>query len=231
MKIFLHCCCFFFLLLQSSGVAAQDFNLKLRSKLEFPGEITRGVWGYVKDGREYALLSGRRGMIVADVTNPDSPLVITKIPDTLSTLQEIRTFSHYAYAATYYGLLIVDLNGLPDTNLSYKFYIGDGPIQDQMKYIHTLHIDEKKGFLYANGVDNIAPVVILDLNADPFNPTYAGVVTGVGMHDCYVENDTLYGGSFSVVSVIDVSDKSNPVLLYPAESGLRKTTIVRQCES
>lgn len=216
MKIFLHCCCFFFLLLQSSGVAAQDFNLKLRSKLEFPGELTRGVWGYVKDGREYALLSGTRGMIVADVTNPDSPLVITKIPDTLSTLQEIRTFSHYAYAATYYGLLIVDLNGLPDTNLSYKFYIGDGPIQDQMKYIHTLHIDEKKGFLYANGVDNIAPVVILDLNADPFNPTYAGVVTGVGMHDCYVENDTLYGGSFSVVSVIDVSDKSNPVLLGTA---------------
>ena len=216
MKNFLQLRCCFFLLLISCVVSAQDFNLELRSKIVFPDEITRGIWGYAKDGREYALVSADRGMIIADVTNPDTPVVIVQIPDSSIGLQEIRTFDHYAYAATsQHGLLIVDLSGLPDSNLDFHFYKGDGTIQDQIKSIHTLHIDVQKGYLYANTLA-IHPIEILDLNPDPYNPVYAGNFSGLTTHDCYADNDTVYGAHLGVLSMIDVSDKSNPVLLGTA---------------
>ena len=73
----------------------------------------------------------------------------------------------------------------------------------------------QKGYLYANTLA-IHPIEILDLNPDPYNPVYAGNFSGLTTHDCYADNDTVYGAHLGVLSMIDVSDKSNPVLLGTA---------------
>jgi hypothetical protein len=62
---------------------------------------------------------------------------------------------------------------------------------------------------------------ILNLNNDPYNPTYAGKYDQLGyVHDGYVDNDTLYAShiNIGVMAMVDVRDKSNPVLLGTIET-------------
>lgn len=203
---------------------AQNVNTAFRSKITYPNETLANVWGYAADGREYALAGGAKGLIIVDITNPDQPQQIVQIPGPVSLWKEIKTFGHYAYVVSEggQGIQVVDLSGLPSPNLNYHFYQGDSTIQNQLNTIHALHIDTTKGYLYAYGgglFDGRAKV--FDLNPDPYNPVYAGTFNSSFpgnhnyIHDGYVDNDTMYsahiyGGFFSIV---DMSDKNNPVLL------------------
>jgi choice-of-anchor B domain-containing protein len=57
--------------------------------------------------------------------------------------------------------------------------------------------------------------MIFDLNSNPENPTLLGNYSGSYFHDGMVRGDTLFDGAIynGEFSVVDVSDKSNPVLL------------------
>ncbi|MDX1910437.1 MAG: carboxypeptidase regulatory-like domain-containing protein, partial [Saprospiraceae bacterium] len=62
---------------------------------------------------------------------------------------------------------------------------------------------------------------IFDLNTDPYNPRYVGVFDQLGyIHDGYADNDTLYACHINagIMSVVDMADKSNPVLLGTVET-------------
>lgn len=207
-----------FLLALQSALFSQT-NVALRSKVTFPGQVLANIWGYAAGGKEYALVGAFSGMIVVDVTDPDNPVQIVQIPGPNSEWREIKTYSHYAYVVSEggFGLQIVDLSNLPNSNLNYKSYYGDGAILNSLTRAHALHIDEAKGyaFLYGSNLFSGQPIFI-NLNADPYNPTYAGYFNQIGYaHDGYVYNDMMYSahifaGQFAIV---DVSNKSNPVLL------------------
>jgi len=207
------------LLLTCFPVFSQDFNLQLRSTLEYPGQTLANICGYAQDGREYALLGARNGMVIVDVTNPSSPVNITQIPGPANLWKEIKVYQHYAYVTSEggQGLQIIDLSNLPNTNLNSHFYTGDGIIAGQLNTIHALHIDTLKGFVYLYGGSLLdGAVKVLDLNADPYNPTYAGKFDALGyVHDGFAYNDTLYACHIysGLLSIVDMSDKSNPVLL------------------
>ncbi|MBV6441686.1 MAG: hypothetical protein EPGJADBJ_03372 [Saprospiraceae bacterium] len=213
------------LLLAAFPVIAQNFNLQLRSTLEYPGQTLANICGYAQGGREYALLGGSAGLIVVDVTDPDNPVNIVQIqgpegtPNFQSLWKEIKVYQHYAYLTTEAGggLQIIDLSNLPNPNLAYHSYTGDGDIAGQLTNIHALHIDAKKGFLYLYGGQLLGGAAkVLDLNADPYNPTYVGKFDALGyIHDGYAENDTLYACHIysGLLSIVDMADKSNPVLL------------------
>lgn len=69
--------------------------------------------------------------------------------------------------------------------------------------------------MYLTGSNDYDELIILDLNADPMNPPIVGIYDEHYVHDGFARNDTvwtgeIYAGQFSV---LDVSDKSNPVLL------------------
>ncbi len=206
---------------------AQNFNLQLRATLDYPGQTLANVWGYAQNGREYALVGASRGLSIVDVTNPDAPVEIVQIPGPNNLWREIKTYRHYAYVTTEGGggVQIVDLSKLPSPEVDHHFYTGTGEIEGQLGAIHALHIDETRGFLYTYG-GNFSSVRVHDLNTDPYNPTYVGKFEDLGyIHDGYVDNDTLYACHIyaGVMSVVDMRDKKNPVLLGTVETPSRFT--------
>lgn len=223
------------LLLSASMFAQSSLNVTITDSLPAPASQTlANICGYTApNGNEYALLGGSSGMIIVDVTNPSNVTQIVQIPMVNSLWKEIKVYQHYAYVTTEGtggALQIVDLSAIPATNSSaytYHTYTGDGAIAGQLSTIHALHIDTTKGFCYLFGTNLFnGGAVFLDLNADPYNPTYAGNYSvGVGnaayVHDGYVDNDTLYAGHIYVgyFTIVDCTNKSAPV-----EIGQQTTT-------
>jgi len=207
------------LILIATSLQGQDFNFKLQSKLNFPGQTLANVWGYSQDGREYALVGGSQGLIIVDVTTPDTPKVITQIPGPNNLWKEIKTYKTFCYVTTEGGggLQVVDLSALPSDNLTYFNYTGDGAILNALNTIHALHVDTTLGFLYAYGSNLFnGGAVVLDIHTDPYNPVYVGKFDQLGyIHDGYADNDTLYGSHIytGLLSIVDMKDKQNPVLL------------------
>lgn len=212
------------LLLTAQSSFSQDINLQLRATLDFPGQTLANVCGYWKNGKEYALVGGSKGLIIVDITNPSSPQQIVQIPGPDNLWKEIKVYSHYAYVTSEggQGLQIVDLSALPSATLASHFYTGDGAIAGQLNEIHALHIDVTKGFLYTYGGD-ISPggAKIFDLKLDPYNPKFVGRFEQLGyIHDGYVDNDTLYACHIGagIMSVVDMTNKTSPVVLGTVET-------------
>lgn len=209
-------------------LAAQDYNMQLRSRLVFTGQKLANICGYAQDGREYALVGANRGLIIVDVTDPDHPVQIVQIPGPVNDWKEIKTYQHYAYVTSEggQGVQIVDLSTLPSATLPYKHYMGDGSIANQLTSIHALHIDTTAGYLYAWGSKLFSGgAVILDL-ADPYNPVFAGKYDANGyVHDGYVDNDTMYAAHIytGIMSIVDVHDKANPKVLGTVQTPGRFT--------
>ncbi len=220
----------------TEGGFAQNVNITQRAHVLYPGQTLANICGYAKDGREYALLGGSKGMIIMDVTNPDAPKQIIQIPGINNLWKEIKTFKNIAYVTTEGGggLQIIDLSGLPDTNVvAYKVYnyVGDTTLNKvdttiigKMGAFHALHIDTTKGFVYLFGGNSSVSnggALVLDLNADPYRPKYAGrfnINTNYRsnyIHDGYVDNDTLYAGMVynGTFNAIDFRNKLAPVVL------------------
>jgi choice-of-anchor B domain-containing protein len=202
---------------------AQNLNMQLRSQLQFPGQTLANVCGWTSpDGREYALVGASKGLIIVEVTNPAQPVQIVQLPGPDNLWKEIKTYSHYAYVTSEggEGVQIVDLSGLPSANLTWHYYTGTGAINGQLDAIHALHIDVTKGFLYTYGGDQ-SHGVVHNLQPDPYNPVYVGEYAQNGyIHDGYADNDTLYAGHIyaGILSVVDMTDKSNPQVLGTVET-------------
>lgn len=200
-------------------LSAQNLNNALRAKRTYPGQTLANVWGYVADGKEYALVGGSKGLIILDITDPDNPQQIVQLPGPDNLWKEIKTYQDYAYVVSEggNGIQIVKLNALPSPSLQWKYYRGNGVIQNQLTNLHALHIDETKGFLYAWGGPLFGGgAKIFDLKPDPYNPVYVGKFDQLGyIHDGYVDNDTMYSshiyaGQFAVVNM---ANKAAPELI------------------
>ena len=206
-----------------SRLFAQDYNIQLRSTLDYPGQTLANICGYAQDGREYALVGASQGLSVVDVTDPENIYEIVKVPGPNNRWKEIKTYSHYAYVTSEGGggVQIIDLSGLPGANLNYHSYTDSGRLNN----IHALHIDVTKGFLYTYGGNQVTALAH-DLKPDPYNPVYAGRFDQLNyVHDGYADNDTLYACHINggVLSIVDMSDKKNPVLLGSVETPAKFT--------
>jgi len=218
MKFKLLLICFLALI---ANISAQ--NLQLRSNLPYSPDVLSNIGGY-KDsaGNEYALVGTEFGLSIVDVTDPDNPVIKITVNGINSIWREVKTYRDVAYVTTEGGggLQIIDLSDLP-TSINTTYYGGDGIISGQLTTIHALHCDTAKGYLYLYGTSiGNGNTIFLDL-ADPLNPTYAGEYVYPGsssdnyVHDGIVENDTMYESHIypGFFTVVDVRNKSNPVLL------------------
>lgn len=175
------------------------------------------VWGYVDEaGNEYALVGGTKGTSIVDITIPTAPVEIFYEPGMESIWRDLKTWGDYAYVTTeaLNGLLIIDMTPLPSsTSLTTTLYTG--PFGSEWQSAHNLYIDSL-GFCYIFGANRgNGGVIILDLNVDPMNPIEVGTFDNWYVHDGFVDNDTMYLAHISdgFFSVLDVADKSNPILL------------------
>jgi choice-of-anchor B domain-containing protein len=200
--------------------ASAQKNLTLLSSINY-GQVLAGCWHYNDNsGNEYALIGAQDGIVIADITNAASPVILDTIQAPNSIWHELTVLGNYAYCVTEgagtigvnAGLLVIDLTSLPGP-CNYKFWPGDGAIANQLTKAHTVKSDN--GYVYVNG-SNLANggVIFVDVS-NPYFPTYAGQYNLNYVHDCYITHDTLYtseiyAGQFGVVNV---ANKANPVLM------------------
>jgi choice-of-anchor B domain-containing protein len=196
--------------------AQAQLNIQYRSQYTYPPNVAlSNIWGYVDTlGNEYALVGTQEGMDIIDVTNPNNPQLKFHVPGPNSIWREVRTHQKYAYVTTEGGggLRIVNLSYLPDS-IQTRTWTGNNAIAGQLNTIHALHIDN--GFIYLYGSNLANGGVIIASLADPWNPNYLGQYNINYVHDGIVRNDTLWGAHIyqGYFSAIDVSNKSNPIVL------------------
>jgi choice-of-anchor B domain-containing protein len=202
--------------------AQSSLNVTQQAHLPIANQTCANICGYVDgSGNEYALVGASQGMWIVNVTVPNAPVSISQIPNVDDLWKEIKVYGNYAYVTTEGGggLQIVNLSSLPAAPTVYHNYTGDGAINGQLNSIHALHIDTTLGFCYLFGSNLFGGgAVVLDLNTDPYNPTYVGHYMNPAhnyVHDGYVDNDTLYAGHIydGVFCVVDMTNKNAPVVL------------------
>lgn len=175
------------------------------------------VWGHIDiTGKEYALVGARKGTSIVDVSNPSNPIEIFWEPGDESIWRDINTWQNYAYVTTEAesGLLIIDMNSLPNpSGINTTYYSGTSG--NEWQSAHTLYIDSA-GYAYIFGANRgNGGVIILDIHTDPMNPVEVGVFDNWYCHDGFVQNDTMYLAHISegFFSIVDITDRANPVLL------------------
>ena len=175
------------------------------------------VWGYEDEiGNEYALVGTEKGTSVVDISSPSNPIEIFWEPGMESIWRDLKTYGDYAFVTTeaQNGLLIIDLSPLPaSTSLTTSYY--SGPTGQEWFSAHNLYISND-GYAYIFGANRgNGGVIILDVHTDPMNPIEVGVFDDWYTHDGFVLNDTMYLAHIDegFFSVVDVTDKSSPVLL------------------
>ena len=175
------------------------------------------VWGYVDElGNEYALVGTSKGTSIVNVTDPTNPVEVFWLPGSTSIWRDPSSHGDFAYVTTEAedGLLIIDLSPLPQaTNLTTTLYTG--PANNPWQSAHTCFVDEN-GYAYVFGANRgNGGVIILDVFTNPMAPVEVGIFDNWYCHDGFVRNDTMYLANIyaGFLSLVDVSDKANPVLL------------------
>ncbi|MCB9222563.1 MAG: choice-of-anchor B family protein [Crocinitomicaceae bacterium] len=179
------------------------------------------VWGYVDEfGNEFALVGCEEGLSIVNVTDPANPVEYSWIDGIYSVWRDIKVYQDYAYITTeaHEGLLIVDLSGLPGSPVT-PFTHYDGPLGNEWQSAHNIY--EDNGYVYIFGANRgNGGVIILDVATDPWNPIEVGTFDTWYVHDGYVVDDTGYFAHINdgFFSVVDLTDKANPVLLGTSNS-------------
>lgn len=203
-----------------TGISFAQNNITLLGQLAYPSATCAGVWHYVDSlNNEYAIVGASDRVSIVNVTIPAAPVEVFSVPalpGESSLWREVKTYGKYAYAVSEGGggLIIVDLTNLP-ASINSKHWDGDGVIAGQLKTAHTIAVTDGYAYIFGTGSGLAGGgAVICDL-ADPWNPTYVGQYNLNYIHDGFIRNDTLWAGEIYAgqFSVIDVTNKSNPVLL------------------
>jgi choice-of-anchor B domain-containing protein len=170
-----------------------------------------GCWGMAINGHEYAILGGAGHILVFDVTNPATPLLVKKIDGGGNTVwREFKSYRNYVYAVSDgldTGLKVIDFSGAPD---NIELVTSDMSI---FQRAHTITLDTLSGHIYLNGGSAGNGIILLDASVTPTTPTLLVQIPslpGGYIHDSYVRNDTLYASSgYSGLWIYDF--KTNPL--------------------
>ncbi|HKE47447.1 MAG TPA: choice-of-anchor B family protein, partial [Rhodanobacteraceae bacterium] len=205
-------------------------------KSQFAATTTNSLWGWTDpdSGIEYALIGANNGVAFYDLSTPDTPRYLGKLPTTAGTgssiWRDVRVYQNHAFVVSDsnpgHGMQVFDLTRLrtvttPETFTEDGHYSGFGSS-------HTISINEATGFASVAGADVTCPgdsnhggLQILDIH-NPAAPTFAGCINDAGYtHEsqCYVYSgpDTEHvgrdvcfdsNGSSGRVAIVDVTDKS-----------------------
>ena len=210
----------FLLFLSVFSLKAQDVSLDFLGQLTYNKNMS-DVWGFEKNGSEYAIATLTNGTSFVDVTDPTNPveLFFQSGPNTL--WRDAKDWnSNYAYVTNEggNGIRIFDLTDFPNTINSSSWTGGNFNGQNiSLDKSHNVFIDEN-GYCYIIGYNypaEIGKVMILDLNVNPLNPPIVGIYDNSYVHDIFVRGDTMWTCEFNsgYFAVVDVSDKANPNIL------------------
>jgi choice-of-anchor B domain-containing protein len=223
---------------ECAGGVADDFpcsNVTLRSRVahaDMGGSAGNDIWGWADPttGNEYALVGMTDGTAFVDVTDPERPIFLGRLPTSAgaSTWRDIKVYRDHAYVvadvAGQHGMQVFDLTRLRNVTSAQTF--AADLVYGDFGSAHNLVINEDSGFAYAVGISSGAITCqeglhMIDIGT-PGNPLFAGCYEGFDVHDAqcvdYSGPDTDYAGAEicissadEVVEIADVTLKSSPV--------------------
>lgn len=223
----------------SGGIAGgfQCNNVDLLSVMDFPliggNTSTEGndCWGWTDPltNKEYAIMGCTTHTAFIDITNPISPVYLGKVMshNNVSSLwRDIKVYNNYAFIvseASGHGMQVFDLTRLrgvttPQTFTPDTRYAGFGNC-------HNIAINEATGYAYCIGSNTYSggPHVVNIQN--PLSPTFSfGYSTQNYCHDAQIViydgpdtqhtgKEIFFGANETKVVIMDVTNKSNPILL------------------
>lgn len=198
-------------------------NITLQSQYPFVGEEMNDIWGYEVNGFEYAIALTTNGTYIINVSDPTLPVLEVFVDGPNSTWRDAKTWGNYAYMTNENngGMQIIDMSALPGgviNPLTDVYTWTGGPWNNgtvNFSSAHNIYIDEN-GIGYIIGANyGVGGCIMVDLTVDPINPPIVGIYNTRYVHDAFVRGDTLWTGEINngIFSVVDVSDKANPVVL------------------
>lgn len=206
-------------------------SLNLLGNLTYDGIGTNSnqelsdLWGYASNGNEYAIVGLIDGTSIVDITDPANPNEVYWSSGANTFWRDIVTWSNYAYIVNEGGggLKIIDLSNLPVSATETTFTGGtlDGTSTNiNFSTAHNLYIDEN-GIGYIFGADyGVGGTIMLDIASNPTNPSVIGLYNLRYSHDGFARGDTLYSAEINdgIFSIVDVSIKSNPIVIGTAST-------------
>ena len=202
------------------------------SLADMEGKAGNDIWGWTDEetGGEYALMGMSNGVAFVDVTDPESPTFLGRLPtETRESLwRDIKVYGDHAYVvaddAGAHGMQVFDLTRLRGLRESSGDFSADAVYGD-FGHAHNLAINEATGYAYAVSTDTCTGGLHMVNIRTPINPMFAGCHHPENRtHDthCVVYRgpDAEHRGREICVSsnedhveVVDVTDKSAPLTL------------------
>lgn len=185
-------------------------------------------WGWTDPltGKEYALMGLRDGTGFVDISDPENPLYLGKLPTrtSSSTWRDIKVFDNYAFVvseASGHGMQVFDLTQLrnvpnPPVTFTQTTYYGD------FGNAHNIVINEDSGYAYAVGTGTCSGGLHMVNIQDPTNPTNAGCFSADGYtHDAQCVNyigpdadhqgeEICFNSNEDTLTIVDVTNKAAP---------------------
>lgn len=194
------------------------------------GNTGKDVWGWAdpETAREYALVGMDNGTAFVDVTDPDAPVFLGRLPTRTfaSGWRDIKVYQDHAYivadGAGAHGMQVFDLTRLrgltgPQTFNPDRMYL-------EFASAHNIAINEDTGFAYALGTNRCGGGLhVIDIRT-PNNPMFAGCHDPSYTHDThcvlyqgpdaqFAGREICFSSNESHVAIVDVTEKSSPVTL------------------
>jgi len=209
------------------------------------GVRVNDVWGWTdpQTGREYALVGMTDQASFIDITDPENPRYVGRLPMTEtatgSTWRDIKVYDDHAFivsdGAGEHGMQVFDLTRLRDVGSEPVTFDADA-LYDGIASAHNIVINESSGFAYSVGSSGGGETCggglhMIDVRT-PEQPTFAGCFADdrTGRRNTGYSHDALcleyhgpdaehagreicFGSNETALSISDVSDKENPVAL------------------
>jgi len=216
------------------------YDLLSRIPLEYFESVEgNDSWGWTDsfDGKEYALMGLDDGTAFVDISDPEVPLYLGKLPSATvnSSWRDIKVYEDYAFIvseAPGHGLQVFDLSKLRSVKTQQTF---DSDLNfNEFGNAHNIAINKESGFAYVLGskLFDGGPAFI-DINS-PLNPSIVGgysfssythdaqVVNYNGPDTRFKEKEILFGsnsigGENNQLIILDVTDKKKPELISSIE--------------
>ena len=225
-----------------TGGSAGDFScsgISLRKRVSLAtmdGTAGNDIWGWfdAQSGNEYALMGMTNGIAFVDITDPEDPIFLGRLPTQTaeSAWRDIKVYQDHAYivadSAGAHGMQVFDLTRLRGLVAPQTF--SADVVYGDFENAHNLAINEDTGFAYAVGTNTCAGGLhFIDIST-PINPLFAGCYSSDDTHDsqcviyqgpdadhlnreiCVSANNDRASNEH-LVELVDVTDKTAPVTI------------------
>ena len=147
------------------------------------------IWGWsdAQTGNEYALMGMTNGVAFVDISNPENPVFLGRLPTHTgeSPWRDIKVYRDHAYIVAdntgAHGMQVFDLTRLRGLSAPQTF--SADVVYGDFQNAHNLAINEDTGFAYAVGTNTCGHGLHIVNIRTPNNPMFSGCHSAVGTHD------------------------------------------------